>query len=160
MSSDTGMDSTTSNTRPCASQSAFIFARDSSGQTSPGFTSYTADTIERIPGICEMYSREIGSESPYHRNDIFITSPLSAAVRRHFIQWNLAVRSNSQAEPPVRPPCFPQPLGGILFREEARECFFQEDGNTVFRLSFRRLWAAFYVVCPLTPFLFACQTKT
>ena len=72
MSSCTGMLSTTSNTRPWASHWAFILAKLSSGHTSPGFTSYTAETMLCMPGICEMYSREMGSDSPYQRNDIFI----------------------------------------------------------------------------------------
>ena len=72
MSSCTGMLSTTSNTRPWASHWAFILARLSSGHTSPGFTSYTALTMLRMPGIWLMYSRLMGSDSPYQRNDIFM----------------------------------------------------------------------------------------
>ena len=73
MSSLTGMDSTTSKTRPCSSHWAFRRARDSSGHTSPGFTSYTAVTMERMPGIWLMYSREMGSESPYQRKESFMS---------------------------------------------------------------------------------------
>ena len=54
------MDSTTSNTRPCASHCFFMRASESSPHTSPGFTSYTAETIERIPGICEIYCKGTG----------------------------------------------------------------------------------------------------
>ena len=35
-------------------------------------TSYTADTIERIPGICDIYLKVTGSDSPYQRKESFI----------------------------------------------------------------------------------------
>lgn len=72
MSSLTGIDSTTSKTRPFSSHSCCMRARLSSGHTSPGATSYTALTMLRMPGIWRMYCRGMESLSPYQRNDSFI----------------------------------------------------------------------------------------
>ena len=72
MSSWTGMDSTTSKMRPLSSQSCFSAARLSSGHTWPGFTSYTAVTMLRMPGIWRMYSSGMGSLLPYQRKESFM----------------------------------------------------------------------------------------